>query len=166
MPCKDPVMAQSDAELAGIERQTDGSSLQNAPYSTFSKLQKRWIVLCIAVAGMFSPLSSFIYYPAVHSLATDLRTSIETINLSITVYMIVSGITPSLLGDAADQIGRRPVYIFAFVIYFFANIGLALQQSYAALLVLRMMQSLGSSGISNLSCPSHTYFERIFTGTN
>jgi MFS family permease len=60
--------------------------------------------------------------------------------------MIVSGITPSVLGDAADQVGRRPIYIFAFVVYFAANIGLALQDSYPALLVLRMVQSVGSSG--------------------
>lgn len=95
---------------------------------------------------MFFPLRSFINYPAIYSLSTDLHTSIEAINLSVTVYMIVSGVTPSILGDAADQIGRRPVYIFAFVVYFFANIGLAVQQSFPALLVLRMVQSVGSSG--------------------
>ncbi len=95
---------------------------------------------------MFSPLSSFIYYPATHALAKDLNTSVEAINISITTYMIVSAITPTLLGDAADQIGRRPIYIFAFVVYFAANVGLALQNSYPALLILRMIQSVGSSG--------------------
>ena len=128
-------------ESADVERQ-----MQNTPYTIFSKTQKRWIVLCIAFAAMFSPLSSFIYYPAIHSLAADLHTSVENVNLSITVYMIVSGITPAMLGDAADQIGRRPIYTFAFLIYFFANVGLALQQSYPALLILRMIQSIGSSG--------------------
>jgi MFS family permease len=139
-------MTQTKPETLDVEQQNGDSGLQNIPYSIFSKTQKRWIVLCIAFAGMFSPLSSFIYYPAIHSLATDLHTSVEAINLSITVYMIVSGITPSILGDAADQIGRRPIYIFAFLVYFFANVGLALQQSYPALLVLRMVQSVGSSG--------------------
>jgi MFS family permease len=139
-------MTQTKPETLDVEQQNGDSGLQNIPYSIFSKTQKRWIVLCIVFAGMFSPLSSFIYYPAIHSLATDLHTSVEAVNLSITVYMIVSGITPSILGDAADQIGRRPIYIFAFLVYFFANVGLALQQSYPALLVLRMVQSVGSSG--------------------
>ena len=139
-------MTQTKPETLDVEQQNGDSGLRNIPYSIFSKTQKRWIVLCIAFAGMFSPLSSFIYYPAIHSLATDLHTSVEAVNLSITVYMIVSGITPSILGDAADQIGRRPIYIFAFLVYFFANVGLALQQSYPALLVLRMVQSVGSSG--------------------
>ena len=116
------------------------------PYTIFSKAQKRWIVLIVAFAGMFSPLSSFIYYPAINALANGLHTSVEAINLSITSYMVVSGVVPSLLGNAADQIGRRPIYIFAFIVYFIANVGLALQNSFPALLMLRMIQSAGSSG--------------------
>lgn len=41
--------------------------------------------------------------------------------------------------------GRRPAYIIGFIIYIAANIGLALQNSYAALFVLRCIQSTGSS---------------------
>lgn len=41
--------------------------------------------------------------------------------------------------------GRRPAYIIGFIIYTGANIGLALQSSYAALFVLRCLQSSGSS---------------------
>lgn len=41
--------------------------------------------------------------------------------------------------------GRRPAYTVCFVIYIAANIGLALQNSYAALFVLRCLQSTGSS---------------------
>ena len=140
------IMIQTESGTSDLQLENGISSSQTIQYSIFSKTKKRWIVLLVAFAGMFSPLSSFIYYPATHALATDLHTSIEAINLSITTYMIVSGITPSILGDAADQIGRRPVYIFAFAVYFAANIGLALQHSYPALLVLRMVQSLGSSG--------------------
>src|SRR4051812_2345382 len=38
------------------------------------------------------------------------------------------------------------MYIICFVVFSGANIGLALQNSYAALLVLRMLQAAGSSG--------------------
>ena len=127
-------------------QEVETAGLPATPYTAFSKASKRWIVLIVAFAGMFSPLSSFIYYPAINSLASGLQTSVEAINLSITSYMIVSGILPSILGNAADQVGRKPVYIFAFIVYFIANLGLALQNSFPALLVLRMIQSAGSSG--------------------
>lgn len=53
---------------------------------------------------------------------------------------------PSLTGSLSDNYGRRPVYFLCFVVYIASNIGLALQHSFAALLVLRCVQSSGSSG--------------------
>lgn len=50
------------------------------------------------------------------------------------------------MGSLADQAGRRPAYILCFVIYICGNVALALQHSYPALLVLRAIQSCGSSG--------------------
>ena len=60
--------------------------------------------------------------------------------------MIFQGLAPTIFGDLADMIGRRPVNFIGFVIYIGADIGLALQNDYAALFVLRCMQSSGSSG--------------------
>ena len=60
--------------------------------------------------------------------------------------MILQGLAPSIIGNFGDATGRRPAYIASFAIYLAANIGLATQRSYAALLVLRCLQSMGSSG--------------------
>ncbi|KAL8764377.1 MAG: hypothetical protein Q9184_000082 [Pyrenodesmia sp. 2 TL-2023] len=117
-----------------------------AVYSTFSKSSKQWISFAASSAAMFSGLSSFIYYPAVSPLAESLDTSTGLINLTITSYLIVSGLVPSIIGDLADRTGRRPLYLLTLAVYFAANIGLALQNSYPALFVLRMVQSAGSSG--------------------
>ena len=55
------------------------------------------------------------------------------------------------LGNFSDQTGRQPAYIICFVIYIASNIGLALQNNYAALIVLRCMQSSGISSSVALS---------------
>lgn len=133
-------------EFAHSVQVVDETSQRNDPYTVFTKLQKRWIKFLVAFAGMFSPLSSFIYYPAITSIAKDLNTSMELINLTITSYMVVSGVTPAIVGDLADMVGRRPIYILTFLIYCGANVGLAVQRSYPSLLVLRMLQSFGGSG--------------------
>lgn len=133
----------------GDESQDHSNENNNPPtedYSTFTRVQKRWTVLLVAFAGMFSPLSSFIYYPAIHTIATSLGVTITLVNLTVTSYMIVSGFTPAIVGDMADVLGRRPIYLATFILYFAANIGLAMQRSYPALLVLRMLQSAGGSG--------------------
>ncbi|PGH13677.1 hypothetical protein AJ79_03526 [Helicocarpus griseus UAMH5409] len=50
-----------------------------------------------------------------------------------------------LYGDLADTAGRRPAVLLCFAFYIAANIGLALQSNYAALIVLRCLQATGSS---------------------
>jgi multidrug resistance protein len=55
------------------------------------------------------------------------------------------------IGDFADRTGRRPAYIICFIIYIASNIGLALQNSYAALIILRCLQSSGISSSVALS---------------
>jgi MFS family permease len=131
---------------------TTSSAPREAPieppeaYSIFTRNQKRGIVLLVAFAAIFSPLSSFIYYPARNALADDLHVSLNKIDLTITSYMVVSGVIPTLVGGMADKFGRRPVYLAILTIYIVANVGLAFQRSYPALLVLRMVQSAGSSG--------------------
>ena len=132
----------------------DNISQAPAPqYSHFTKVQKRLIVFIITFAATFSPLSSFIFFPAIKALSQDLHVSIEKINLTITSYMMVSGIAPAVLGDLADMSGRRIVYLLTFGIYLVANIGLAVQKSWTALFLLRMLQSAGGAGAyAFLSC--------------
>jgi MFS family permease len=52
-----------------------------------------------------------------------------------------------MIAGFSDKVGRRPAYIICFTIYIIVNLGLALQNNYAALLVLRCLQSAGSSGM-------------------
>ncbi|KAF2219642.1 putative florfenicol exporter [Elsinoe ampelina] len=120
-------------------------STQGPLYSVFTLSQKRFIVFMSAIGGFFSAVSANIYFPALNALAVDFGVSASLINLTITTYMIFQGIVPLLMGDLADTVGRRPAYILCFILYISANIGLALCPDYASLLVLRCLQSSGSS---------------------
>ena len=131
---------------ATIDLESLGRTETGPVYSSFTKRQKQYIVLLTAFGGLFSPLSANIYFPALNALSKDLKVSNELINLTLTTYMIFQGLAPTIFGDLADMAGRRPAYIISFVIYIGANIGLGLQNSFAALLVLRCLQSTGSSG--------------------
>ncbi|KAH7052372.1 putative MFS transporter [Macrophomina phaseolina] len=116
-------------------------------HSVFSSKTKALIITMTAMASLFSPIAGQIYLPALNTLAKAFHVSNADINLTVTSYMILQGIAPMFFGDLTDQVGRRPTYIMCFTIFFFANLGLALQRNYAALLVLRAMQSTGSSGV-------------------
>jgi MFS family permease len=136
------------------------SQLQSSvpcPHSLFTRHERWGIVLMISMAGWFSTLSSFIYYPAIPVIADDLDSSISMIDLTVTSYLVVSAIAPAIVGDAADTFGRRPLYTITLTLYVAANIGIALQHSAVALLILRMLQSAGISG----SCPLFSPFSDI-----
>lgn len=64
---------------------------------------------------------------------------------------IFQGVAPTFMGNLSDTVGRRPVYVLCFGIYLCANIGLALQRNYWALLGLRALQSTGISATIALS---------------
>ena len=138
------------AEEAEAERgAADLEALARAPsgprHSIFSESMKKFIVFMTAWGGFFSPLSANIYFPALNTLAADFKVSNSLINLTLTSYMIFQGLSPTIFGDLADMAGRRPAYFIGFIIYLGANIGLALVDNYAGLLILRCMQSTGSS---------------------
>lgn len=116
------------------------------PYTEFSKTERRVIVLLIALAAWFSTLSSFIYFPAISSVAEDVGCSISLINLTVTSYLVISAVAQAIVGDAADTFGRRPLYAITLTLYAAANVGIGLQHSFVALLLLRMLPGGGISG--------------------
>ena len=126
-------------------------SRDEQPYTVFSRGRRRLIIAMAAAAGFVSPVTGNIYFPALNALSADLHVSSQLINLSLTTYMIFQGLAPTFMGNLADTAGRRPAYLIGFIIYLGATIGLALQTSYPALLVLRALQSSGSSSVIALA---------------
>lgn len=126
-------------------------------YSMFTRREKWYIVFLVSFAGWFSTLSSFIYYPAITQISRDLHVSISRMNLTVTSYMAMATIAPALVGDAADSLGRRSVYLLILAVYVAADVALAKANSFPALLGLRMLQGAsvsGESGSEKESIPS------------
>ncbi|TAQ90919.1 hypothetical protein B7494_g812 [Chlorociboria aeruginascens] len=122
------------------------STVSDVPYSSFTLWQKRFIVFTATMGSFFSPFSTQIYFPALNTIAKALNVSDSKINLTMTTYMIFQAIAPAFIGGFSDSAGRRIAFVVCFIIYIAADIGLAIQSNYTALLVLRMVQSAGSSG--------------------
>ncbi|KAE8387453.1 major facilitator superfamily domain-containing protein [Aspergillus alliaceus] len=136
----------ASSESGGADKKNDNSSPPELPYTVLSEKDKISTILIASFAGFLSPISASIYFPALNTLADHLNVSATEINLSITVYMIFQALAPTLVGNYSDNRGRRPALLICFTIYIGANIGLALQHSYPTLMILRCLQSSGSSG--------------------
>ncbi|KAG2183022.1 hypothetical protein INT44_006003, partial [Umbelopsis vinacea] len=129
-----------------VERIATTSS-DNQVYSIHSKTKKRLLCCLAASAGFLSPFTANIYFPALNNIQKDLGVSAELVNLTITIFMICQGASPSFWGTIADSWGRRPVYLATLLIYIGGCIGVALTPNYGGLLALRMVQAFGSSSV-------------------
>ena len=121
-------------------------------YTTFSLGERHLIVGLVGAAMLVSPLTATIYLPLLPLLSTHFHVSTQAMNLTITVYIIFQALAPLFLASISDHFGRRPIYVATFSLYTVASLGLALNKSsYATLLVLRAIQSLGGSAVLAVS---------------
>lgn len=127
------------AEPLGVEK----------PFSIYTKQEKWYMVAMAALAGLFSPLASSVYFPAIPTMADAFGKSIELINLTVTMYMVFQGISPMLWGGLADRFGRRPLYLTCLSLLLLSCVGLALvpTDAYWLLMVLRCFQAAGSASM-------------------
>ncbi|KAF9073348.1 major facilitator superfamily domain-containing protein [Rhodocollybia butyracea] len=162
-----PSTSGSDHDDQQSQPETVTINSAEPPYSVFSKRKRIFIIIMATICASVSPLSGNIYFPALNVLSAELHVSASLINLSLTTYMIFQGLAPAFMGDLADTAGRRPAFVIGFIIYIGACTGLALQTSFPALLILRCLQSSGSSSTvalaSGIAADVSTAAER---GTN
>ncbi|KAK3392696.1 MFS general substrate transporter [Podospora didyma] len=119
--------------------------LPEQPYHVFTTRKKWQLVYIVSLAGLFSPLSSNIYFPALSAIADAIHTKIALVSLTVTVYMAVQGIAPTFWGPLSDIRGRRITFIGTFSVYLMANVGLAFSKDFASLMVFRAIQAAGSA---------------------
>ncbi|KAG1785279.1 major facilitator superfamily domain-containing protein [Suillus plorans] len=117
------------------------------PYSVFTTCEKWLIVTLASIAGLFSPLTAYIYLPAIPMIATAFGKTVELTNLTVTVYLVFQGVSPMFWGTLADRMGRRPTSLGCLFVLSLACIGLAFVPTsyFWLLMVLRCLQAVGSA---------------------
>ena len=136
------------ASPTDIEKKRDSER----PYTVFTSTEKWLVTLIMGTAMPFSPMTANIYFPAIPTLAKATSSTVQDINLTITTYIVLQGVSPLFVGDLADKFGRRPIYLLTFAVYVAASLGLSLNRSsYATLLALRTLQSAGCSATAAIS---------------
>ncbi|CAK7891619.1 MFS antiporter Qdrp1 [[Candida] anglica] len=146
---------------------------EQPPYSILTKREKGYLAVLISLTGIWSTLSSSIYFPALPILSEKFKEPASITNVSVVVYLIFQGLGPSFMAPIADKYGRRPSVLFCLVAYCATCIGLSRTNVYWLLVVLRCIQALSiapvisiSSGVVGDICPrsERGVFVGIVTG--
>jgi MFS family permease len=141
---------EKDASSSTTQKEDDTKSIpsSNEPYSTFSERTRTYLTYALGIIMILSTLTATIYFPLIPALSKHFNVSIQAINLTVTVYAICQAVSPGFFASFADSYGRRPILLVLVMIYVLGSLGLALNKnSYAALMALRAVQSIGGSAI-------------------
>ncbi|MFP3466958.1 MDR family MFS transporter [Leifsonia sp. SIMBA_070] len=115
-------------------------------------MSHREILLVIVglMAGMFlSALDQTIVGTAIRTIGDDLHGLSEQAWVT-TGYLIVSTISTPIYGKLSDIFGRRPLFVFAIVIFIIGSILASFSTSMVELAAFRAIQGLGAGGLMSM----------------
>jgi MFS family permease len=127
------------------EEHIDHGEERVSPHSIYALTEKYLLVVLSGCIAIWSSCATPIYYPALQILKQEFNISEEQVNISVVVYQLFQGFSPTVFGGLADVYGRRPILIMCMVIFIVASIVIARTDSYAILLVFRIIQASGIS---------------------
>lgn len=125
----------------------DKEDKSDIPYSRFKRRDKLLLVAQCASTGLFSSMAASIYFPILTTIERKFHITEEQANITVVVYYVFQGLSPSIMGNLADTLGRRPVILTSVLIYFVACLGIASCNSYSQLIGLRCLQAAGISPV-------------------
>ncbi|KAJ3578213.1 hypothetical protein NPX13_g2353 [Xylaria arbuscula] len=133
-------------------KQERSSEVIEEEYTVFTSKMRIFLIVFLGIVMILSSLTATIYFPLIPKLSSQLSVSIQAINLTITVYVIFQAVTPGIFASLSDSVGRRPVLLGIILIYVSASLGLVINHdSYAVLIILRGLQSIGGSATPPLA---------------
>src|SRR5712664_647350 len=82
--------------------------------------------------------------PALTETGTALSVAPAQAGLMMSLFMLGFAIAPLFYGPASDRYGRKPIVVFACMLFIIAGLGCALAQSLPTLLMWRVIQGAGA----------------------
>lgn len=108
------------------------------------------VILALAPLMMALPFAMDIYVPAVPKIATQFHISDATMQLTLNLFMLMSGITQLFVGPLTDRWGRRPIVFLCALIFSVGCLVCAYSTSISLLLVGRLIEAVGACGMMTL----------------
>lgn len=96
--------------------------------------------------------SSSAYAPAADQVEEEFHVDQITSMLGTSVYVLGFALGPLLFGPASEVVGRKPVYVAAFIALTATQLGACLAQTFPLLVVMRLLSGIcGASALNNVA---------------
>jgi len=103
----------------------------------------RTLVALIGCCLMLQPVSTDLYLASLPGLASTFAASVETVQLTLSVWVAAFGVMQLVAGPLSDRHGRYPVLAGGLGLYVAASVACVLAPSIGLLIVARALQAVG-----------------------
>lgn len=103
-----------------------------------------WILVILAAV---SPLAINVFVPSMPSIAEDLGSSYATVQLGLSLYLLMTAVVSLVIGPISDKIGRKPVILASFLIFLIGTAMCIFAESAMMFLAGRVIQTTSSTGM-------------------
>ena len=103
------------------------------------------LIVLLMTMSAIGPVSLNILTPVTPSLADIFGTRVETVQLTLSLYLFGLAISQLVLGPLYDRFGRKPVLLLGLFITTAASVAAVFSTSIEMLIVFRVLQALGAS---------------------
>lgn len=129
---------------------SDAAATPRLPHQPVMTHRAILLVIFGLMAGMFlSALDQTIVGTAIRTIGDDLN-GLSLQAWVTTAYLIVSTISTPIYGKLSDIFGRRPLFIFAIVVFIVGSVLASFSQSMVELAAFRAVQGLGAGGLMSM----------------
>lgn len=104
-------------------------------------------LLLLCPFDIVASLAMDLYLPATAGLPQLLHTSPATVQLTLSLYLLVLGAGQLLFGPLSDRVGRRPVLLGGASLFALSSAALAVVRHGDAFLALRVLEALGGAAM-------------------
>lgn len=119
-------------------------TISNPIFAEMTNKKYLSLILILGSLTALAPFSIDMYLPGFPAIARDLNTSIAKVALSLSSFFIGISAGQLLYGPLLDRFGRKkPLYV-GLIIYIAASAGCMLANTIDTLIILRLIQALGS----------------------
>lgn len=117
----------------------------SASPGTLASQPTRVLLALVIVLTALGEMSTQIYTPSIPSIAASFAVGKETVQHTLTAFILAFGLGQLVYGPLSDRYGRRQVLLTGLGLYLFATVACYLAESAQALIAARFMQGAGAS---------------------
>ncbi|KAB8606209.1 hypothetical protein FH972_025840 [Carpinus fangiana] len=153
LEAQEHVHAHTDTEKCHTEevRETTAVDIEHVEVDNdpreWSPLLKWTILIIIANGAFIAGLATTIYNPGIANIKRDLDAQDWQISLSLSIYILLSGIFPMAWSLVSEIYGRKAVYVVSLALATVGCIVAALAQTTSVLIGMRCLQSIGTCSV-------------------